>query len=319
MKGGVLALGNFDGVHKGHQAVIKAAVDIAREKDVSSRVLTFEPHPRTFFQPNSVPFRLTPPDVKERLLIRCGINDIIRLPFTADLAQMPAEMFVEKVLLERYGAEHVVAGHDFVFGQNRDGNMEKLKAFLKPCGVDVTEIEEKGDDGESYSSTRVRELLLEGDVEAATKILGRPWSLEGPVVRGSTIGGKTLGFPTANLCLGPYLRPKFGVYTIRAGKIGGDLPILGVANIGQRPTVDGKKEILERSSQLKTELHRASQEILEVRKEILAMNSSVDKKLEALNQMSISFWNKEREMQADVGIDTLAMSNVVGPKVFKYA
>ena len=245
MKGGVLALGNFDGVHKGHQAVIKAAVEKAREKDVSSRVLTFEPHPRTFFQPNSVPFRLTPPDVKERLLTRCGINDIIRLPFTPELAQMPAETFIEKVLLERYAAEHVVAGHDFVFGHNRDGTMEKLKTFLEPHGIGVTEIEEKGDDGEGFSSTRVRELLLEGDAEGAAKILGRYWSLEGPVVKGSTIGGKTLGFPTANLSLGPYLRPKFGVYTIRAGKIGGDLPIYGVANIGLRPTVNGKKENLE--------------------------------------------------------------------------
>jgi riboflavin kinase/FMN adenylyltransferase len=245
MKGGVFALGNFDGVHRGHRAVIKAAVEKARALNIPARVLTFEPHPRAFFQPNTAPFRLTPPKVKERLLKACGIDDVATLPFTEPIARMPARDFVDHILLERFGAQHLVAGHDFVFGHNRDGTMKKLAVMLAPHGVGLTEIEELGDDGEGFSSTRVRELLLEGEVEEAAKILGRYWSIEGTVGKGAGVGGNALGFPTANIALGIYLRPKFGVYAVRAGPVGEDLKIRGVANIGRRPTVNGKSENLE--------------------------------------------------------------------------
>ncbi len=245
MKGAVFALGNFDGVHLGHQAVLKAAVEKALELGVPSRALTFEPHPRTFFQPNLAPFRLTPSGSRERLIKACGVDDVVTLSFDTELAQMPAHEFVEKILVEQLCGQHIVAGHDFVFGHNRDGNMQKLAAQLEPLGIGVTEIEEMGEDGEVFSSSRVRELLLEGEVEAAAKILGRPWSIEGLVVHGNDLGGKSLGFPTANVCLNDYLRPKFGVYSVRAGRPGEALNLAGVANIGLRPTIGDHAENLE--------------------------------------------------------------------------
>ncbi|MFA5041468.1 MAG: bifunctional riboflavin kinase/FAD synthetase [Bdellovibrionales bacterium] len=245
MKGGSFALGNFDGIHRGHRAVIEACCEKARKIGIPSRVLTFEPHPRSFFQPGSPTFRLTPPNVKMRILKSLGIDDVITLPFDSKLAQMPAEEFVERILIKEFGIQHLVAGHDFIFGHNRGGDMKKLSDWLAPHNVGVTEIGEMGEDGDSFSSTRVRELLLEGQVEAASKILGRDWSIEGTVVRGSARGEKELGFPTANINLGMYLCPKRGVYVVRAGKAGEELPHRGVANIGHRPTVDGKEDNLE--------------------------------------------------------------------------
>jgi riboflavin kinase/FMN adenylyltransferase len=245
MKGGVFALGNFDGVHRGHRAVIDAAVQKTRQLHIPARVLTFEPHPRTFFQPHLPPFRLTPANVKERLLKSLGVDDVTILPFTQEIALMPAQDFVERVLLNDFGVQLLIAGHDFIFGHNRDGDMKKLAGWLAPHNIPVTEIEELGDDGEVYSSTRVRELLLEGEAEAAAKILGRDFSIEGTVVRGTGRAEKALGFPTANVALGMYQRPKFGVYAVRAGKVGEALMHRGVANIGFRPTVDGKEENLE--------------------------------------------------------------------------
>lgn len=237
MKGGVFALGNFDGVHLGHRAAIDATVQKAKQTKMLARVLTFEPHPRAFFQPTLPPFRLTPPPAKARLLKSLGIDDVVEIPFTSEIAEMTAEQFVEDILVSRLGAEKLVAGRDFAFGRKRSGNMQKLSRMLTPRGIEVTEIEELGNDGEVFSSTRVRELLLEGQPEAAAKILGRPWQIEGTVYKGKNLGGHTLGFRTANIFLGDYLRPKFGVYTIRAGKAGEALTYRGVANIGLRPTI----------------------------------------------------------------------------------
>lgn len=245
MEGGVFALGNFDGVHRGHQAVVRETIKKAREIKASAKVLTFEPHPRSFFQPNLPPFRLTPPEVKERLLKALGIDQIVTLTFDANLAGMSAQEFVENLLIQKLKVQHIVAGNDFAFGRNRSGNMAKMEAWLAPHGIGVTEVGEMGEDGEVFSSSRARELLLEGEVEAAAKILGRPWSIEGTVVKGKGIGGKTFGFPTANICLGDYLRPKFGVYAVRAGKPGEALTVRGIANIGARPTFGEHSENLE--------------------------------------------------------------------------
>jgi len=245
MKGGVFALGNFDGVHRGHRAVIEAAIEKARQLRVPARVLTFEPHPRAFFQPHLPPFRLTPQKVKERLLLSLGVDDVETLPFTSEIAQMSAQDFIERIVLEKYGTQHLVAGHDFIFGHNRSGDMKKLVSWLAPHNIGVTEIEELGDDGEVFSSTRVRELLLEGEVGAAAKILGRDFSITGTIVKGFGVGAKTIGFPTANILLDGYIRPKYGVYAVRAGKAGKALTHEGVANIGQRPTVNGEGENLE--------------------------------------------------------------------------
>ena len=244
MKGGVFALGNFDGVHRGHQAVISAAVEKARALHVHARVLTFEPHPRAVFQPHLPPFRLTLPEERARLLKSFGIDDVVTLPFTPELAHLSARDFVDQILLERFGAQHVVVGHDFIFGFGRGGDMQKLLAWLTPHAIGVTEVEAQGGEGEVFSSTRIRELLLQGEVGAAAEILGRDWTIAGTVMKGAG-RGRTLGIPTANIALDAYLRPKFGVYAIRAGRVGAALTHQGVANIGLRPTVDGKTETLE--------------------------------------------------------------------------
>ncbi|MDR3423464.1 MAG: bifunctional riboflavin kinase/FAD synthetase [Alphaproteobacteria bacterium] len=244
MKGGVFALGNFDGVHRGHRAVIDAAVAKARALRTSACVLTFEPHPRAFFHPHEPPFRLTPFAAKQDLLKACGVDEVIPLPFTQEIAQVSARDFAEVILLKRFGAQHVVAGHDYIFGHKRGGDMQKLAAWLAPHHIGVTAVAAAGEEGEVFSSTRIRELLLQGEVRAAAQMLGRSWAIAGTVVKGATRGRK-IGVPTANIDLGDYLRPKFGVYAVRAGRVGEAVAHRGVANIGLRPTVGGLRENLE--------------------------------------------------------------------------
>lgn len=237
-------MGNFDGVHRGHRVVLAAAVEKARELGAPMRVLTFEPHPRLMFDPGQEQFRLTPSGAKERLLRAAGADDVVVLPFTREFAEIPAQSFVEDILVGRLGARHVVAGHDFIFGRARGGDMDKLRAWLAAHGVGVTEIAPQGEGDAIYSSTRARMALRRGDCAAAAAVLGRAWSIAGEVVHGNQ-RGRTIGTPTANVMLGDYLRPLFGVYAVRAGRVGEGFPYKGVANIGLRPTVDGKAELLE--------------------------------------------------------------------------
>ncbi len=245
LKGGVFALGNFDGVHRGHQAVIKTAVEKANGMGVPARVITLEPHPRSVFKPDMLPFRLTPGPAKVRLMCALGIEDVIVLPFTKEFSLLPAQNFVRDILMEEYGAQHIVAGFDFVFGHERSGTMQTLRNWLGPHGVGVTEVTPFRDEqGEVMSSSRTREALQAGDLRTAEHILGRPWSIAGVVEHGAQIG-RGLSVPTANIALGEYLRPKFGVYAVNAGPVGGPLKHQAVANIGVRPTVDGKTEMLE--------------------------------------------------------------------------
>ena len=243
-QGGVFALGNFDGVHRGHQGVIAAAVAQARAMNILVRVLTFEPHPRSLFKPDQPPFRLTPRESKERLLKAYGIDDVAVLPFTPAFAQMTAQGFVEDILLARFGVQHIVAGHDFVFGHDRGGDMQKLALWLAGHHVGVTEVEPLVDGDGVFSSTRARNLLQQGDAAAAAQILGRNWSIAGTVVKGAQ-RGRMIGVPTANIALGDYLRPRFGVYTVQGNRVGTAETYRGVANIGTRPTVDGGSETLE--------------------------------------------------------------------------
>ncbi len=245
LKGGVFALGNFDGVHRGHQAVVKTALEKARGMGVPARVLTLEPHPRSLFKPDIPPFRLTPAPAKQRLLHALGIEDVIVLPFTREFLQYPAQDFVQHILVTRYGAQHVVAGFDFVFGHNRAGTMTTLRAWLAPHSIGVTEVTPFRDSqGIVMSSSRTREALQAGDLPTAANILGRPWSIAGIVERGAQ-RGREMSVPTANIALGEYLRPEFGVYVVNAKRVDGTTIYQGVANIGVRPTVDGKTEMLE--------------------------------------------------------------------------
>lgn len=242
-KGAVAALGNFDGLHKGHQAVLGAAQALARQEKKPFGVITFEPHPRALFFPDHPPFRLTPAPIKRALLQEMGVDVLFEIPFTPEFAKVTAEEFMQRILLNELSLSHAVAGHDFVFGNKRAGTMEMLKRFFGEHERSVTEISPQRDLSQTlWSSTRVREHLEAGEVTKAAEILGRPWEIEGVVGKGDG-AGKTLGYPTANLSLHGYQRPRYGVYAVKA-RIDGKIH-KGVANIGIRPTVKGKDERFE--------------------------------------------------------------------------
>ena len=246
VRGASIAIGNFDGVHLGHRAVIGEAGRIARDQGIPWAVLSFEPHPRSLFAPNNDPFRLTPFRTKVRHIEELGVDNLIVLHFDKAFAALSADDFVMKVLVEGLGARHVVSGYDFVFGNKRAGNCELLLHKGQDQGFDFTCVSAV-DDGETvYSSTGIREYLKAGNPRAAAQLLGRPFQIEGRVERGDA-RGRTIGFPTANLLLGEYLRPAHGVYAIRAGiDDGANTKWLdGVANYGSRPTFDKKDTIFE--------------------------------------------------------------------------
>ena len=241
-RGAALAMGNFDGLHRGHAALIAATREHARATGVPVAVLTFEPHPRSVFLPDGEPFRLTPFRVKERELDRLGVNLLFVQHFDRAFSQKSADSFVEDVLLRAIGATHIVVGHDCTFGNRRRGTPELLRDAGARHGFGVTVVDPvRGSDTAVYSSTHIRELLREGKPRDAAAQLGRFWEIDGRVMVGDR-RGRTIGFPTVNLGLGEYLRPAFGVYAVRVTGDGPDDPfagrtIDGVANIGLRPTV----------------------------------------------------------------------------------
>ena len=242
-----MAIGNFDGVHLGHQAVIGRAVAKAEALGIPSAVLTFEPHPRMLFKPDSEPFRLTPLRPKAHAIETIGVDILIVLAFDRALSEKSAEAFVEDVLVTGMAAGHVVVGEDFVFGHDRLGTVDRLARMGSALGFGVTALEPvAGLDGTVYSSTAVRQALTAGAPRRAAALLGRAWEIEGRVEHGDA-RGRQLGFPTANLGLGDYLRPAFGVYAVEAGiDLGAETRWRpGVANLGRRPTVAGLVERLE--------------------------------------------------------------------------
>jgi len=246
-RGAAIAVGNFDGVHLGHQGVIGEAGRIARAANRPWAVLTFEPHPRRVFKPDLEPFRLTPFRAKARALEGLGVDAMIVQRFNRDFSQRPAEDFVTQVLVEGFGARHVVAGYDFVFGHNRGGNCEMLLAMGQKLGFGFTAVSAiEGPDGQVYSSTRVRQCLAGGDVAGAAAVLGRPFEIEGRVAHGDK-RGRQIGFPTVNLHLGSMVRPALGVYAVRVGLLHDREArwIDGVANVGKRPTFGGEDVVLE--------------------------------------------------------------------------
>jgi riboflavin kinase / FMN adenylyltransferase len=240
-RGSVVAIGNFDGVHKGHQILIGGAAERARSLGARLSVLTFEPHPFHVFHPEAPPFRLTPFRAKARHIEALGVDLLFVLPFDLDFAKVAAEDFVRTLIVEGLGARHAVIGYDFHFGHKRGGTPDVLRALGERAGFGVTvvaPIEAEG--GTVYSSTRIRELLAAGKARDAAILLGRSFEIEGRVEMGDQ-RGRTIGFPTANLRLGDYLRPAGGVYAIRVEieeetfRHWHD----GVANLGTRPTVGG--------------------------------------------------------------------------------
>jgi riboflavin kinase / FMN adenylyltransferase len=246
-RGAAVAIGNFDGVHLGHQAVIEAAVQKARVLDVPAAVLTFEPHPRMLFKPDSEPFRLTPLRPKAHAIEGLGVDIMVVLAFDHALSQKSAEDFVDDVLMIGMAATHVVVGADFVFGHDRLGTVDRLIEMGGRARFAVTALSPvAGPDGTIYSSTAVRQALKAGEPRRAAALLGRAWEIEGRVEHGDE-RGRQLGFPTANISLGDYLRPAFGVYAVEAGIDLGAATAWhpGVANLGRRPTVAGQIERLE--------------------------------------------------------------------------
>ncbi len=246
-RGAVAVLGNFDGIHRGHQEVIGRGRAIARDSGLPLAVLTFEPHPRSVFRPDGAPFRLTPFRIKERHLEALGVDVLVVAHFDEPFLHREAGNFVTEVLIGGLAARHVIAGADFHFGHRRSGSMDFLEREGLEHGFAVTAVGLVPDHtGAVLSSTRIRTALIEGRPRDAAFVLGRAWELEGRVEAGAQLG-RTLGFPTANLHLGEYLRPRFGVYAVRAGIDTGLSTVWhdGVANFGHRPTVDGTDERLE--------------------------------------------------------------------------
>lgn len=237
LRSGVIAIGNFDGVHRGHQAVLERALEIASDEGRPAIVLTFEPHPRAFFQPDRPLFRLTPAPAKAHLLQALGFNAVVEQAFDASFSGLTAEQFVERVLVEGLGAGHVVTGFDFHYGKARGGTPETLGRAGEANGFGVTVVDAFGDEGgNTISSSRIRELLRQGELPEANGLLGYRFTVEAEIIGGKQLG-RTLGFPTANMALSPASDLAHGIYAVRFRRADGSL-YDGVANFGRRPTVD---------------------------------------------------------------------------------
>jgi len=242
-RGGIVALGNFDGFHRGHQAVVGAAVAQARAQGRPALIATFDPHPVRYFRPDTPPFRLTTLNQRERLFAEAGADAMIVFRFDAALAGLTAEQFVTERLAGLIGAAGVVTGEDFTFGKARGGNAAVLAELGTAYGITAHAIGPVADDGEPVSSSRIREALQAGDCATATRLLTRPFAIEGVVQHGDK-NGRKLGYPTANIDMGNYLRPRYGIYAVR-GRMHDGRVLNGVANLGIRPTFDPPKELLE--------------------------------------------------------------------------
>lgn len=241
LKSASLAIGNFDGVHRGHRAVLDAAKAAARP-GVPVGAMVFEPHPRKFFQPDKPLFQLTPLGRKLELLASFGLDLTAVIPFDGSLAGLSAETFVHDVLVEGFGITHATTGYNFFFGKQRQGNPAVLKALGETYGFGVTIVEAAGLSGEIFSSTRVREMLAEGDVAGAAAMLGAWWQVEGIVESGAGRGAG-LGFPTANIRLAEGQSLSHGIYAVRVGIDGRWHQ--GAAYLGTRPTFDAGAPLLE--------------------------------------------------------------------------
>ncbi len=244
--GAVAAIGNFDGVHRGHRAVLAAAQGAAAARGAPFAVLTFEPHPRRFFAPGAPPFRLASFRSKVRLLASAGVEALFSLRFNRAFAILSAPDFIAEVLVRRLKLGGVAVGADFAFGHRRSGDVELLRRLGAAHGLSVTVVDAVRAAGRMASSSAVRECLLAGDPKGAAAILGHWWEVDGRVRQGDR-RGRQIGFPTANLNLGDLLMPRLGVYAVHVGLGAGDGVRWhgGVANLGRRPTFGGEAVRLE--------------------------------------------------------------------------
>jgi len=243
LRSAVVALGNFDGFHLGHQAVAGEAIAQARAAGRPAIIATFDPHPVRFFAPQAPWFRLTTLDQRQRLFEDAGADAMLVFDFDASLAATTAEDFIVKLLVERLGISAVVTGEDFTFGNRRGGNIDVLRELGAAHGLGSTAMGPVVDEGGVISSSRIREALQAGDCDTATRLLTRPFAVEGIVQHGDK-NGRLLGFPTANIDMGHYLRPRYGIYAVKGRLVDGRI-LNGAANLGIRPSFDPPKELLE--------------------------------------------------------------------------
>ncbi|MEO6718328.1 MAG: bifunctional riboflavin kinase/FAD synthetase [Novosphingobium sp.] len=239
LRGAILALGNFDGFHLGHQAVVGEALAWAHSETRPCIVATFDPHPMRHFKPDAEPFRLTTLDQRQELFAAAGANAMLVFHFDGAMACEPADQWADGMISRHLGAGGIVTGEDFTFGKGRGGNPD----LLRQRGVETRTIGAVHDEEGAISSSRIRAALKAGDCATATRLLTRPFAIRGTVQHGDK-RGRTIGFPTANLELGSYLRPLYGIYAVTGLLPDGTL-VQGAANLGIRPTFDPPKELLE--------------------------------------------------------------------------
>ena len=243
LRGSIMALGNFDGFHLGHQAVVGRAVDRARAEGRPVIVATFDPHPMRLFRPENPWFRLTSLDQRERLFAAAGADAMLVFAFTRQLAALSPQDFVD-LLVDGMGVAGVVTGQDFTFGEGRTGTVTTLAELGAARGMSAEAVAPVTDQGgEVVSSSRIRAALKSGDCATATRLLTRPFAVQGIVQHGDKVG-RTIGFPTANVDLGHYIRPAYGIYAVR-GLLPDGRVLDGAANLGIRPSFDPPKELLE--------------------------------------------------------------------------
>ncbi len=243
LAGGIVALGNFDGFHLGHQAVVGRAVARARAEGRPALVATFDPHPVRHFRPDTPPFRLTTLDQRQRLFAEAGVDAMVVFHFDGDLARLSAEAFIGERLHANLQVAGVVTGEDFTFGRAKSGDVRLLRERGAVQGFVAETVGAVTLGGEPVSSTRIRDALRNGEPQVAARLLTRPFAIEGVVQHGDKVG-RTIGYPTANIDMGKYLRPAYGIYAV-TGRLADGRVLKGAANLGIRPTFDPPKELLE--------------------------------------------------------------------------
>ncbi len=244
LRGAIIALGNFDGFHKGHQAVAGEAIEWARAEGRPAIIATFDPHPVRFFKPDVPPFRLTNLEQRQELYVAAGASAMMVFHFDAELAGTTAEDFITNILITRFGAHGIVTGEDFTFGKGAAGNVALLSGFGATRGLTTRTVGAVASGEDIISSSRIRSALRNGQCEEATRLLTRPFAIRGIVEHGDK-RGREIGYPTANLSIDSYLRPKFGIYAVTGRILATGEELNGAANVGIRPQFEPAKELLE--------------------------------------------------------------------------
>jgi riboflavin kinase/FMN adenylyltransferase len=244
LRGAIIALGNFDGFHRGHQAVAGEAIAWAHAEGRPSIIATFDPHPVRFFKPDAPPFRLTTLEQRQELYLAAGATAMLVFHFDAALAGTSAQDFIARILIDRFGAHGVVTGGDFTFGRGAKGNVDLLRSLGGELGLGSRVVDAVAEGGEVVSSSRIRDALRNGDPQEAARLLTRPFAIRGIVEHGDK-RGRTIGYPTANLGVENYLRPRYGIYAVTGRILATGEVLKGAANIGIRPQFEPPKELLE--------------------------------------------------------------------------